>query len=206
MKQFFCIMLLGILMLSVFACAPSPTMTETSDMIVGIQNQFPDAPKYIKSRTFVFRHQVSNIDTKKFKDAITQSARDYLVSKGYKVIEVEDKTALEDGRADMIVKIVPMDIFKQDGTLGYGFYDRKILEVLIKQPARSYICLDMNLYRKGHRTITRTGRQENFSKLDIKELPDSPDQLTENEKKEMALNLEKNISETVFRVLPMLGL
>ncbi len=206
MKQFFCIMLLGILMLSVFACAPSPTMTETSDMIVGIQNQFPDAPKYIKSRTFVFRHQVSNIDTKKFKDAITQSARDYLVSKGYKVIEVEDKTALEDGRADMIVKIVPMDIFKQDGTLGYGFYDRKILEVLIKQPARSYICLDMNLYRKGHRTITRTGRQENFSKLDIKELPDSPEQLTENEKKEMALNLEKNISETVFRVLPMLGL
>jgi len=206
LKQFFCIMLLGILMLSVFACAPSPTMTETSDMIVGIQNQFPDIPKYIKSRTFVFRHQVSNIDTKKFKDAITQSARDYLVSKGYKVIEVEDKTALEDGRADMIVKIVPMDIFKQDGTLGYGFYDRKILEVLIKQPARSYICLDMNLYRKGHRTITRTGRQENFSKLDIKELPDSPEQLTENEKKEMALNLEKNISETVFRVLPMLGL
>lgn len=206
MKYFFCIVLLGIFMLFVFACAPSPTMTETSDMIVGIQNQFPDVPKYIKSRTFVFRHQVSNIDTKKFKDAITQSAREYLVSKGYKVIEVEDKTALEDGRADMIVKIIPMDIFKQDGTLGYGFYDRKILEVLIKQPARSYICLDMNLYRKGHKKVTRTGRQENFSKLNIKELPDSPDQLTENEKKEMALNLEKNISETVSRVLPMLGL
>ena len=52
-------------MLSVFACAPSPTMTETSDIIVGIQNQFPDIPKYIKKRTFVLRHQVSNIDTKR---------------------------------------------------------------------------------------------------------------------------------------------
>jgi len=206
LKYFSYIMLLGILMLFVFACAPSPTMTETSDILVGIQNQFPDAPKYIKSRTFVFRHQVSDIDTKRFKDAITKSAGKYLASKGYQVIEVEDRTALEDGRANMIVNIVPMDIFKQDGTLGYGFYDRKILEVLIKQPARSYICLDMNLYRKGHMRVTRTGRQENFSKLDIKELPDTPDQLTEDEKKEMALNLEKNINETVFRVLPMLGL
>jgi len=206
LNRFFHFVLVGSLMLLVTACSSSMNVKDTSDTIVGIQNQFPDTPNYIKKRTFVFRHQVSDMDKGKFKDVITQSAGDYLISKGYKVVEVEDKSALENGRVDYIVKIIPMDIFKHDGTLGFGFYDRKILEILIKQPARSYICMDMNLYRKGYKKIIRTGRQENFSRLNIKELPDNPDQLTENEKKEMALNLEANIRKTVFKTLPILGL
>ncbi len=206
MKLFFKIILTGIFLFSLFAYAPSVTPHGASNLTVGILNEFPDTPNYIKKRTFVFRHQVAGYGTDEFKNILTQSAEEYLISKGYKVINVENKTALKDGRADMIVQIQPMDIFKHDGTLGYGFYDKKILEVLIKQPARSYICLNMNLTRKDHFKAVHTGRQENFSKLIVKELPDSPDQLTEDERKEMSLNLENNIRKTIFRVLPMLGL
>lgn len=206
MKQFFKIILTGIFLFFMFACAPAVSRHDASNLTVGILNNFPDTPNYIKQRTFVFRHQVTDYGTDKFKNMVTQSAKDYLLSKGYKVIIVEDKTALKEGRADMIVQIQPMDIFKHDGTLGYGFYDRRILEVLVKQPARSYICLNMNLIRKDHFKIVRTGRQENFSKLIVKELPKSPDQLTEDQRKEMSLNLTNNIRETIFRVLPMLGL
>jgi len=189
-----------------FACAPSVTQHDASKLTVGILNEFPDTPNYIKERTFTFRHQIGDYGIDGFKNILMQSAEEYLIPKGYKVINVEDKTALKDGRADMIVQIVPMDIFKQDGTPGYGFYDRKILGILIKQPARSYICLNMNLIRKDYFKGVRTGRQENFSKLLVKELPDSPDQLTEDERKEMSLNLKNNIRKTIFRVLPMLGL
>ena len=206
MKLFYKIILTGIFLFSMFACAPSVTQHDASKLTVGILNEFSDTPNYIKERTFTFRHQIGDYGIDGFKNILMQSAEEYLIPKGYKVINVEDKTALKDGRADMIVQIVPMDIFKQDGTPGYGFYDRKILGILIKQPARSYICLNMNLIRKDYFKGVRTGRQENFSKLLVKELPDSPDQLTEDERKEMSLNLKNNIRKTIFRVLPMLGL
>ena len=206
MKLFFKIILTGIFLFSMCACAPAVTRHDASNLTGGILNEFPDTPNYIKKRTFVFRHKVACYGTDGFKNILTQSAKEYLISKGYKVINVENKTALKEGRADMIVQILPMDIFKHDGTLGYGFYDRKFLEILMKQPARSYICLHMNLIRKDRTKVVRTGRQENFSKLIVKELPDSPDQLTENERKEISLNLENNIRKTIFRVLPMLGL
>jgi hypothetical protein len=105
----------------------------------------------------------------------------------------------------MILQIQPLDIYKQESTLGYGFYDRAILGVVFKQAARSYVCMNVNLYRKDSIFNKRSARQENFSKLIISELPDSPDQLTADQKKAISANLEQNIADTIFRVLPMLG-
>ena len=105
----------------------------------------------------------------------------------------------------MLVQIQPLDIYKQEGTRGYGFYDRAILGVVIKQPARSYVCMNVNLYRKDSVFNKRTGRQENFSRLTFTELPESTDQLTATQKESMSANLEQNIIDTIFRVLPMLG-
>ncbi len=192
-------------MFSLFACAPSANNNTGSGLTVGILNEFPDAPNYIKQRTFVFLHQKKGYDSGRFKDVLTQSASKFILSKGYRVIEVEDRTALNDGRADMLLQIQPLDIYKQEGTRGYGFYDRAILGVVIKQPARSYICMNVYLYRKDSIFNKRTGRQENFSKLTFAELPESPDQLTADQKKTMSANLEQNIKDTIFRVLPMLG-
>jgi len=197
---------MGMLLFPILACSQPVIRGDATSLTIGILNEFPDDAQYIKKRTFVFRHQVAAYEEDRFKKFITHSAEDYLISKGYKVIEVKDKTALKDGRADMIVEILPMNIFKQDGTLGYGFYDRKLLVFVLKQPAKSFICLNMKLYRKDRGKVVSTKRQEGFSKLMIKELPESPDQLSENEIKEMSLNLEKNIKETITRSLSVLGL
>ena len=188
------------------SCAPVMPEKSESKLTIGIWNQFPEAPNYIRKQTFVFRHNVAGYDTKDFKQVLTRSAGEYLTSKGYNIIEIQDKAALDNGRADMIVQILPMDIFKHEGTLGYGFYDRKILGFLIKQPARSYVCMNMILHKKGSLKVKRTGRQENFSRLKNKELPDSPDQLSEEQKKEMSLNLDNTIKATVLKALSILGL
>ncbi len=197
---------MGMLLFPILSCSQPVVRNDAISLTVGILNEFPDSAQYIKKRTFVFRHQVEAFEKDRFKKFMTHSAEDYLISKGYKVIEVKDKTALKDGRADMIVEILPMNIFKQDGTLGYGFYDRKLLVVVLKQPAKSFICLNMKLHRKDSGKVVSTKRQEGFSKLRNKELPESPDQLTENEIKEMSLNLENNIKKTIIRSLSVLGL
>jgi len=207
MRNFFYkIVLMGMFLLPLLACSQPIVRNDATSLTIGILNEFPDAAKYIKKKTFVFRHRVETYEEDRFKKLITHSAEDYLISKGYKVIKVKDRTALTDGRADMIVQILPMNIFKQDGTLGYGFYDRKLLVVVLKQPAKSFICLNMRLHRKDRKKVVSTKRQEGFSNLMMKELPESPDQLTENEIKEMSLNLEKNIKKTTIRSLSVLGL
>lgn len=195
----------GMFLFSVLACAPSANHNTGSGLTVGILNEFPDAPNYIKKRTLVFMHDKKGYDSGRFKDVLTQSASTFILSKGYRVIEVADRTGLDDGLADMILQIQPLDIYKQAGTRGYGFYDRAILGIVIKQPARSYVCMNVNLYRKGRIFNKRTGRQENFSKLAFTELPESPDQLTAEQKASMSANLEQNIRDTILRVLPMLG-
>jgi len=176
-----------------------------SGLTIGVLNEFPESPNYIKQRTLVFRHQKSGYDKGGFKDLLTQSASDFLVSKGYKVLEVDSKNALKEGRADILLEIQPMNIFKQDDTLGYGFYDRKFLQILLKKPATSYICMNLNLYRKNSLSVKRSGRQENFSKLDFPELPESLDELTADQKKSMSLNLEQNIRNAIYRALPLMG-
>lgn len=199
------IIIAGMLLFSAFACAPSANHYAGSRLTVGILNEFPDIPNYIKKRTLVFMHDKKGYDSGRFKDVLTQSASKFILSKGHRVIEVDDRTALNDGRADMILQIQPLDIYKQEGTRGYGFYDRAILGVVIKQAARSYVCMNVNLYRKDSIFNKRSGRQESFSKLIFSELPDSPDQLTADQKKSMSVNLEQNIRETITRVLPMMG-
>ena len=151
-------------------------------------------------------HRITDFESGRFKEVLTQSTSEFLLSKGYAVIEVDGKTALKDGRVDMLLQIQPLNIYKQDDTLGYGFYDRKILKVVIEQPARSYVCMNVKLHRKDSLLIRQTGRQENFSKLPFAEMPDDPGQLMSDQKKAMSANLEQNIRDTVNRVLPLLGL
>lgn len=196
----------GFSLIFLFSCAPAMPGKNASQITVGIWNEFPDTPNYIRKRTFVFRHKIADYPAKNFKQIMTQTVGEHLASKGYKIVEVQDKTALDQGQADMIVQIQPMDIYKQEDTLGYGFYDRKILEILIKQPARAYVCLNMTLHKNKSLTVKRTGRQESFSKLLIKELPDSPDQLTDEQKQSLSLTLEETIRKTSLQALPILGL
>jgi hypothetical protein len=187
------------------ACAPSINPNRGDGLTVGILNEFPDTPNYVKQKTLVLLHQITTYDSGRFKDVLTQSASQFLISKGYRVVDIEEMAAIKDGRVDLILQLQPLNIYKQENTLGYGFFDRKILTVVIEQPARSYICMNLNLHRKDSFMIKRTGRQENFSKLPFRDLPDSPDQLTDDQKAAMSANLEGNIRETIHRVLPMLG-
>ncbi len=199
------LVLTGLVLMVLVACAPSIDPNTGDGLTVGILNEFPDNPNYVKQKTLVLMHRITPYASGRFKDLLTQSASEFLMSRGFRAVEVEGVAAIKDGRVDLLIQIQPLNIYKQEDTSGYGFFDRKILKVVIEQPARSYICMNLNLHRKNSLLIRRTGRQENFSKLPFSDLPDSPDQLTDDQQKVMSANLERNIKDTVVRVLPMLG-
>ena len=206
MKSFLNHMLTGMVFFIVVACAPSIERNHEHAFTIGILNEFPETPNYVKLKTLALLHRITDFESDRFKHMLTQSASEFLMSKGHTVIEVDGTAALKQGRVDMLLQIQPLNIYKQDDTLGYGFYDRNILKVVIEQPARSYICMNVKLHRKDSFLIKQTGRQENFSKLPFAELPDDPGQLTADQKKAMSANLEENIRDTIYRVLPLLGL
>ncbi len=205
MKLFSQILMCILFLMLVAACSttvnnPKPNSKTT----VGVLNKFPEQPRYIKQKTFVFRHQASDVQTTKFKTVITQTTKDYLVAKGYKVLEVQSKEALKDGSVDMIVEIVPRHVLKQEDRFGYGFSDRSFL-LVIKNPPNSYVCLHLSLHRKDKAKIKKTDREESFSRLDIETLPDEVKDLTQEQKDMMFDNLKENITKTIHRMMPKLG-
>jgi hypothetical protein len=77
---------------------------------------------------------------------------------------------------------------------------------LKKIPPSSYVCLQLSLRRKNKARIKETDREESFSRLNIETLPDDIEDLTREQKKMTAENLKENITRTIHRMMPKLGI
>jgi hypothetical protein len=62
------------------------------------------------------------------------------------------------------------------------------------------------LHRKNTAKTKETDREESFSRLNIETLPDDIEDLTREQKKMMADNLKENITKTIQRMMPKLGI
>ena len=128
----------------------------------------------------------------------------FLVAKGYRVIEVESKEALKDGRADMVMQIVPRKVSKNEGTLGYGFADRKFLLGLINKKPYSYVSMELILSRKNSIRIISSKKEERFSNIGVETMPDQWGKLSENEKILFEENLQENMAKAMDILLSRL--
>ena len=62
---------MGMLLFPISACSQPVVKNNATSLTIGILNEFPDSAKYIKQKTFVFRHQVETFEKDRFKKIIT---------------------------------------------------------------------------------------------------------------------------------------
>ncbi len=195
----------GLVLLSFYGCSTSGMDDASLQPITfGVINRFPDHPNYLKEKTLVVMHSNTIIESLFVKDQLTRVVEKFLIAKKYRVIEVDDKDALKDGRADMVIEIVPRNVFKKEGAFGYGFADRNFLLGLIKNKPHSYAAMELILSRKNSRRITTTKKEERFSEIGMDSMPDQWSELTKDEKKRFEENLLENMAKTADLLLSRL--
>ncbi len=205
MRTLISFLLAGLVLLNFYGCSTSGTNEASLQPITfGVINQFPDYPNYLKEKTLVAMHQTTIIESLFVKDQLTRIVEKFLIAKKYRVIEVDSKDALKDGRADMVIEIVPRNVFKTEGTFGYGFADRNFLLGLIKNKPHSYVAMELILTRKNSRRTITTKKEERFSEIGIDSMPDQWTQLTKDEKKRFEENLLENMAKTADILLSRL--
>jgi hypothetical protein len=198
-------LLAGFILLGAYGCSTSGIDETSIDSITfGVVNKFPDHPNYLKEKTLTVNQQNTIIESLFVKDSLTRTVEKFLIAKGYRVIEVESKAALKDGRVDMVIEIVPREIFKREGTFGYGFADRKFLLGLIENKPHSYVAMQLTLSRKNSMRVITTNKEERSSEIGINAMPDKWDQLPLEEKKRFEKNLQENMAKAADLLLSRL--
>ncbi len=176
----------------------SPDTKPITPKVFGVLNSFPEHPYYVKKQTAVIRHKINTIESLTLKPELTQTVIEYLKDKGYDAQEVSGKDAMASGQVDMIIEIVPRQVFKIEGLVAYGFSDRNILLGIVKQRPRSYIAMELVLSRKHTKRVSKTNREERFSQLgETTLMPDTWDELTQEQKERFEANLRDNMVKAV---------
>ena len=205
MKYRMLLLCAGLVLANFYGCRTSGIDKASINAItVGVVNNFPDHPNYLKEKTLVAMHKNATIEGLAVKVPLTNMVERFLVARGYGVIEVASKEALKDGRADMVIEIVPRNVFKTEGTLGYGFADRSFLLGLIKNKPYSYVSMELTFSRKNSMRVITTRKEERFSDIGIETMPAQWSQLSEIEKKLFEENLQENMAKTMDILLARL--
>jgi hypothetical protein len=207
MKYLSVVLISGLVLLNVCGCTTSGVDEAALKSITfAVVNQFPEHPNYLKEKTLTAMQQNSAIESLAVKKQLTQVVQKFLAAKGYRVIEAESKAALKDGRADMVIEIVPLQISQKEGTFGYGFSDRKFLLGLINTKPQSYVALHLTLSRKNSMRVITTSKEERFSDIGVDTMPGEWNELSEKEKKRFEENLQANMAKAVDLLLSQLKL
>ena len=202
MKALFRIMALGGMVMLLAGCWGSgPETSPVTPIRFGILNSFPDHPLYLKKKTLVAMHKSETITALSPKSQFSESVKAFLEEKGYAAETVADKSALKDGRVDMLIEIVPRQVHKIEGMVAYGFSDRKFLLGIVNQPPRSYVSVELELSRKNSVRVVKTGREDRFSGLDIETMPGTWEELSGEDKEMFEANLRDNMAKAVYILL-----
>ncbi len=162
--------------------------------VFGILNHFPEHPLYLKKGTLVAGHRSYRMDSLSVKDQFTTTVAAHLADKGYETKNVADEAVLASGQVDMLIEIVPRQVFKSETVFGCGFLDRKFLLGLINQPARSYVAMQLILKRRNSSRVIVTERRERYSALGMDMLPERWESLSGEQQAAFEADLRENIT------------
>lgn len=170
----------------------------------GVYNAFPEHPLYLKKKTPALTQKNGRIQTLWLKSRLTRDVIQFLEAKGYRAVTVEDPSALGKGEVDVLIEVLPLEVCKNQGMSGYGFSDREVLRGLVKQPAGSFVALQVSMRRRYSSRMVKTRPEERFSQLEGRGLPDSWDGLSQEEKEALEQNLTENMTKAVYLSLSRL--
>lgn len=127
---------------------------------------------------------------------------DYLKAKGLIAREIADNAEAKNN-VDLVLFLIPRDVYQVPETFGYGVNQRSFLGAL--GPANTYVALNIGPYLHGER-MGNAFYRENLSKLPVEQLPIKYSSLSADQKKYIEDDLKKNIQESVTELLKKVGL
>lgn len=184
------------------ACtAPLTKQDLVSIKTIEIVNNFPDKPNFTNVGTTMFNNKYELVDDPSYKLFITNEIKSQLQKRGYIVIEASDSTA--PSKPDLILEVIPRDIYDMIDTYGYGFYDRSVFNK--SKYRKSYFALNLRPVTNG-KSRCDVCYGESLTDLPLEDMPDAWGSLSDNKKEEFKAILLKDIKKTIEIVLPKTGL
>ncbi len=176
------------------------------EKVFGVHNTFPAHPQYLAKNdpAPASGEDVGIIEELSLKSCLTRDAIRFLEAKGYRAVAVEDSSALENGTVDILIHLLPLQVFRGQGMSGYGFSGRESLWGLVKPPAASFVALQVEMRRRVSSRVITAGPVERFSQLEGGDMPESWDRLSGEKKEAFERNLTENMAKAVYLSLSRL--
>ena len=182
-------------------CASTLKPTELQSVkSVGIINQFPDTPNFVTIGTTLFNNESAQINEPRFASLLTDSVINRLKTKGFQP-QVIDESQRE--KYDMVIELVPRDVYATAGTYGFGVNQRSAFGNATQ--ANTYVALNVRPYIDGKKKCS-TCYLQNLMPINIEKLPATWDELSEADKDHVSEVLSTNIKYSINEILMQAGL
>ena len=183
------------------ACATSLKQQDLANVkTVGVINGFPETPHYVVVGTTIFNNEYDKINEPAYKDLLEKTVLDRLSAKGFQASIIRKE---QSDNFDMILEIVPRDIYETPETDGYGINQQSILGM--RMPAFSYISLNVVPTIHGN-MMCAACYMAKITNSDIGDLPSSWQELSPQHQDIARKSLNENIVTGINEVMLKMGL
>ena len=195
------IMYVVLIALFLSACASTIKQQDLQSVkTVGVINNFPENPNFVTIGTTIFNNDYASIKDDKYSELLVKTVLDYVNAKGMiaKVIDESDR-----GSYDMVLELIPRDMYGIPGTFGFGVNQRSMFGNAMQ--ANTYVALNIGPYINGKSKCSACYLQK-IKPLNIDNLPENWEALSINEQKHVDEILSENIRETLIELLVEVGI
>ena len=195
------VMLVVVIVLFLSACASTIKQQDLQSVkTVGVINKFPENPNFVTIGTTIFNNDYASIKDDKYSRLLVKTVIDYVNSKGMdaKVIEESDR-----GSYDMVLELIPRDMYGIPGTFGFGVNQRSMFGNSMQ--ANTYVALNIGPYINGKSKFSACYLQK-IKPINIEKLPETWEALSAEEQKHVDEVLRANIKETLTELLVEVGI
>ena len=192
----------AVLLALLTACATPLTKNDIENIRhVGVLNTFPDYPNYTIVGTTIFNNEYGKIEDPSLKSFITNELIEQLSSRGISAKEISDET--KNSGVDLILVVVPRDIYNMIDTYGYGLYQRSMFGV--KAFKKSYVAMNIRPTINGKSRCDSCYGQS-LTALPIDEMPEIWSDLDVAQQEQLIELLKKDIKNAVDIAFKKTGL
>jgi hypothetical protein len=182
-------------------CASTLKPTELQSVkTVGIINNFPDTPNFVTIGTTVFNNEYAQVNDTSFSKVLVDTVIKRLEARGF---TVELTSENQRKNYDMIIELIPRDVYAVPGTYGYGVNQRSAFGNTMQ--ANTYVALNIAPFIRGKKKCSACYLQK-LMPIEIEELPPTWEELSESDKQLVSDSLTKNIKMTINEIMAQTGL
>ena len=185
-------------------CAAPLTREELAEIErVGIVNSFPPHPNYTHIGTTIFNNSNELVEEGEYHTYLVEVLSELLRGRGYTPVPMA-ADAGADGQVDLVIEIIPRDVYEMVETYGYGFYQRSFLGAVAY--TKSYVALNLRS-TLGARSTCESCNGQSLSSLPVTgQLPRSWTALSAAQRQRFREILMTDIRRALEKAFAKIGL